>query len=284
MSDLALAVRNLIARPGLSAATGLTLALGVGANAAIFSLVDAVLLRPPAVHDPDGLVSLQSVALDEETPRGAPRLSYLELEDFARDQSPFDGVAGYTAAPVSLTGGEGPAERVWGATVTGNFFDVLGVRLSPGPGFSADERNPATARPVAVISHALWHRRFGASLEAVGRRIEIGGVRYTVVGVAPEDFRGLELEIRGWLGSGAVPAIWTPVSRAVPLPFEAFDTFLSPSTRAATRFNGSEASRSVGPNDLLSRRAARTRRWTRLGSRLHGLPDWRRWIRARLVR
>ncbi len=82
LNDLELGIRALAASPGLSAAAVVVLAIGVGANAAIFSLVDAVLLRPPPVHDPDGLVRLQSTTVDEENPRGAPRLSYLELQDF----------------------------------------------------------------------------------------------------------------------------------------------------------------------------------------------------------
>ena len=107
LNDLELGIRALAASPGLSAAAVVVLAIGVGANAAIFSLVDAVLLRPPPVHDPDGLVRLQSTTVDEENPRGAPRLSYLELQDFEAEPSFFDGVAGYDSGPLSLTGGEG---------------------------------------------------------------------------------------------------------------------------------------------------------------------------------
>lgn len=219
LNDLELGIRALAASPGLSAAAVVVLAIGVGANAAIFSLVDAVLLRPPPVHDPDGLVRLQSTTVDEENPRGAPRLSYLELQDFEAEPSFFDGVAGYDSGPLSLTGGEGPAERVWGATVTGNYFEVLGVGLSTGPGFSGAELDPATSRQVVVLSHELWARRFGGGEEVTGQSIEINGKRYTVVGVAPEGFGGIELELESWLGMATPPELWRPFSRSVELPF-----------------------------------------------------------------
>jgi hypothetical protein len=185
LSDFRLGVRTLASNPGLTAAAVAALALGVGANSAIFSLVDAVLLRPPPVRDPGELVSVRSTSLDEQNLAGAPSLSYLELLDIARDQTVFEGIAGHTTGPHSLTGGEGLAERIWGSTVTGNFFGVLGVQLPLGTGFSEDELDPSTSRRVVVLSHELWVRRFGASREAIGRSLEIDGERYVVVGVVP---------------------------------------------------------------------------------------------------
>lgn len=219
LRDLRLGVRSLATSSGVTAAAVAALALGVGANSAIFSLVDAVLLRPPTVRDPGELVSILSSSLDDQNPAGAPRLSYLELRSIAKDQTVFDGIAGYYSGPHSLTGGEGPAERIWGSTVTGNYFAVLGVRLPLGPGFSEDDLDPSTSRRVVVLSHELWARRFGASQEAIGRSLEIDGERYTVVGVAPTDFRGVDLELGGWLGSATLPALWIPVSRSAELPF-----------------------------------------------------------------
>jgi predicted permease len=191
--DLSYAVRRLRQSKGFTLVAVATLALGIGATSAIFSVVNAVLLRPLPFPEPDRLVQVA------QTWKGRPAVyspqNFLDVEAQATS---FSGMAAIDAGGVTLTG-QGAATRLEGAEVSASFFDVLGVRPRLGRAFLAGENEPGRDR-VAVLGYALWRDRFGSDPGVVGRTLSLNRQPYTVVGVAPPGFRYPE------------PAeIWTPL-------------------------------------------------------------------------
>ena len=181
LQDLRYAVRALLRAPGFTAAAVLTLALGIGANTAIFSVVNAVLLRSLPYPDPDRLVSVFHFAKGNET-----TMSPANFEDLRAQATSYEAMAAYYGSGLTLTGRD-EAVRLEGAEVTGAFFDVLGVRPLLGRGFRPDE-NEAGKSDVAVLSHSLWKNRFAGDRGVVGRTVLLDGTPHTVVGVMPEGF------------------------------------------------------------------------------------------------
>ena len=177
-----------------------TLALGIGANTTIFSAVNALVLRPLHVERPDELVSMNTRAGKNEM----PVQSYPNYLDYRDRNNTFAGIAGYRMTPLSVSRGNGRNGRMWAYEVTGNYFNMLGVNALRGRVFRADDDRTRGGNPVAVISYGCWLRRFGGDAEAVGEKIKINGMDYTVVGVAPRDFAGTELIF--------TPEIWVPMS------------------------------------------------------------------------
>ena len=179
--EMGLAWRRLRRTPGFTALAALTLGLAIGANTAIFSLVEGVLLRPLPFADPDRLVTVWE---DHSRGGGSDRvgLASATAEDFAGAGS-LDGLATQWAAPFTLTG-EGDAQSVSGAQVSPGFFKVFGVPPEIGRTFEA-----GTGEPEVVLGHALWRDRFGADPRIVGRKIVLSDRPYTVIGVMPADFR-----------------------------------------------------------------------------------------------
>src|SRR3954469_10177305 len=154
--DLRYAARSLRRAPGFTAITVAVLALGIGANSAMFSLVDAALLRPLPFSQPDRLVMLW-----ERSPRSLHnRVSPLNFVDWSEQQQAFSSVAAIAGGGRTLTGGGGEAERIPGQAVTSAFFEVLGVRPVAGVTFTSDDA--AQRRFIVVISERLWKSRFGA--------------------------------------------------------------------------------------------------------------------------
>lgn len=183
--DLQFGARSLLKRPGFTTIAVLTLALGIGANTAIFSVVNATLMRPLPVVDPDRLVFVFN---------GRPG-SVFSYPDYAamRDQNNvFDGLVAWGGITASLNSND-QTDLVNGAIVSGNFFDVIGVRAQLGRVITADDDKTPGAHPVAVISHGLWQRRFAADPNVVGRQLFLNGNTFTVIGVLPGDFDGLQL-------------------------------------------------------------------------------------------
>lgn len=185
--DVRYGARMLVKRPGFTAAAALTLALGIGANTAIFSVVNAVLLRPLPYQEPERLMLLRNapVFLDSgaESSRGLPPATeWLNWQSHAQS---FDHIAAYGAfsGGVNLTGGAEP-ERIEATEVTPNFFATLGAEPVRGRSFAPEEREPGKNR-VAVISYGLWQRRFGGDEQMVGQTIWLNGKDFVVVGVAP---------------------------------------------------------------------------------------------------
>ena len=199
LQDVRYALRSLRKSPGFALVAVLTIGLGVGVNTTVFTWMQTLVLRPfPGVERADRLVALYT------RPPGVDAdwvISYPAYRDWRDGSRAFEGIAVSRIEQLGLRSG-GPPERVWGQLVSANYFDVLGVRPQLGRGFLADEERAAA--PVAVISHKLWRRAFGADRGVVGRRVMLNGRDMTVVGVAPERFAGLS--------PGLAFDIWLPVT------------------------------------------------------------------------
>jgi predicted permease len=184
MQDLRDALRALRATPAISVIAMLSLALGVGANTAIFSIVDSLLLRSLPVRQPQRLVLLDDGSWTNPI--------WEEIRD--RHSPLFEGTVAWSTQQFDLAGG-GEAQLVDGLWASGRFFDVLGVNAVLGRTFSADDdrRGGGPDGPVTVISHRFWQQRFGGAADAIGRSLTINRVAYTIIGVTPPDFFGPEV-------------------------------------------------------------------------------------------
>jgi predicted permease len=190
------------------------MALGIGLNTAVFSLLDALLLRPPAVVDPERLVHVYSSVSGDflsHTPLAFP--DYEALRDRARR---IGELAAHAWFPLALDRGEG-SDLVMAEVVTTNYFAMLGVVPARGRAFSPFEDRPGSPSPVAVLSHDGWLRYFAGSADVVGREVRLNGRLFTIVGVAPRGFRSLM--------PGFSPDLWVPIHAAVSLPAGVTITF-----------------------------------------------------------
>lgn len=195
-ADLVYTSRTLRRSPGFGVIAVASIALGVGANTFVFSVVNALVLRPLPVSHPDEIVFV------ENANREFPAQSFPNYQDLRDRNSAFAGLVGYRISPMNVEGGDGAA-RVWGYLATGNYFDVLGVTPVLGRVFhQEDERQPG-ASPFAVLSHDFWTARFGSDPRVVGMTIRINQLPYTILGVAPRGFRGTERFYQ--------PALWVPM-------------------------------------------------------------------------
>jgi predicted permease len=186
-SDLRYAVRQLLKSPGFAAVAVLSLALGIGANTAVFSWIDAIVLRPLPGVDDRGLMAFETVAPSGES---VPTTSYPDFRDYRDHLALLSGLAMAQPAPLGL-GDRDHVDRVWGEMVSGNYFAVLGVKAALGRTFLPEEYgDKPNGYPVAVISHALWRGRFQADPAIAGKTVRVNGHELTVIGVAPPDFRG----------------------------------------------------------------------------------------------
>jgi putative ABC transport system permease protein len=185
LQDLRYGARMLLKRPSFTVVALLTLAFGIGANTAIFTVVNAALLRPLPFREPDRLVHLW-----ESTPQnqfGEREASYPDYLDWKAGTQTFEGLAGYSRRSFALTGRETP-DRFEGAAVTDGFFQVLGVAPVLGRGFQPGEDKAGAARLV-ILSHGLWQRRFGGDPNILGQSLVLDGNNYTVIGVLPQSFQ-----------------------------------------------------------------------------------------------
>jgi predicted permease len=199
--DFVYSLRRLIKHPAVTAIAVLSIGLGLGANGTIFSMVSRFVLRPAPVGDPSTLLALQR--------RGESALSWPLFNDLREQVKSFSGVAGYfPLVPASIGGREEP-ERVYGQAVSVNFFDVADLRMIRGRGFANNEDK----YPVVVLGAGLWHRRFHDDPAMVGKTVTLSGHLFTVVGVAPAGFHGIDeiLEAEFWVPLGSadqlVPAL-----------------------------------------------------------------------------
>ncbi|MFL6333873.1 MAG: ABC transporter permease [Pyrinomonadaceae bacterium] len=184
LQDVRFGVRTLAKRPGFALVAVLTLALGIGANTAIFSVVNSVLLRPMPFRDAERLVIVY------EKTQSVPKdyISVPNLEDYRAGSRSFEGFATYVPQSVNLTGAGKEPERVVGAFVTSSFFNVVGVEAALGRAFLAEDDAQGGGQ-VVMLTHELWQRRFGADPEVIGKSLTFNGEPYTVVGILPEGFR-----------------------------------------------------------------------------------------------
>ena len=210
-NDIRYAVRMLAKNPGFAGVVVLTLALGIGANAAIFSLLDQVLLQSLPVANPDQLVVLSAYD-PKEGPDIDGSFSYAMYQDLRDRNSAFSGVIARGGTQMNVTYGD-QTERVLGELVSGNFFEVLGVRPWAGRFFTQDDDRTPSAHPVAVLSYAFWERRFNRDPNVIGKTILVNETPLTVLGVTPPGFYGLDLsnnpDVR-------VPLMMTPVFNPLP--------------------------------------------------------------------
>lgn len=181
-ADIRFALRMLIKNWTVTTIVVVVLALGVGANTAIFSVVNAALLQPLPYADPDKLVRLS-----EDSPN-VPQMSisYPNFLDWREQNKIFSGIAAMQFRSLNLTGNDQP-ERLAGRGVSADFFDVLGVKPAIGRSFVAEEDRPG-ASPVCVLSHGLWQRRFGSDPNIVNNQVALSGASYTVIGVLPPSY------------------------------------------------------------------------------------------------
>jgi predicted permease len=201
LQDLRGGYRLMLKSPGFSVVAILSLALGIGANSAMFSVVSAVLFRPLPVKDPQQLVSLYSGFGSNRTTYGP--FSYVDYVDFAEKTDVFSGLVAHFQDSMILGESE-QGLQVQSAIVTGNYFSVLGVEAVQGRTFTAEEGRVKGANPVVMVSYSLWQKRFNGDPNLPGTTVKLKGHPFTVIGVVPERFTGTDL--------GRAPDIWVPMS------------------------------------------------------------------------
>jgi predicted permease len=228
--DLKFGARLLAKTPGFTVIAALSLALGIGANTTIFTLVNAVLLNPLPVQDPAQLVSVWTT--DERNQNdafGFLQTSPMNFKDLRDQNQVFSGLTGHAGIPLNITGGSGEPEQIFGEIVTGNFFSVLGARPQIGRGFLPDEDKTAGEKLVCVLGNGEWQKRFGGDPSIVGRTITLNGAAFTVVGVMPKGFKGTN-------AIGA-PAVWVPYMTYTQTTTGFFRELAEPNNRRGLAFN-----------------------------------------------
>jgi predicted permease len=200
--DLRYAARALVRTPGFTAVAILSLALGIGANTAIFSVVNAVLLEPLAFAEPERLISIGEGA-EGDPPGQQNSTSPGSFFDMKAQTRAFSGMAAYSIGQAALVG-FGEPEMLQGTRSVGGLFDVLGVQPLLGRTWTAADEEPS-APTVVVLSHAAWMRYFGGDRGVVGKSISLGGISRTVVGVMPESFHFPDGRMQFWSPSQMTP-------------------------------------------------------------------------------
>jgi len=198
LQDLRYALRGFVRRPGFTLASVLSLALGIGANTAVFTLVDRLLLRPLPVSAPDELVLVTTLRPDGQTSTVFSYPFYTGL----RDSRLFRGLIARAGTPIS-TVVEGQPIRAQGELVSGNYFDTLGLKAAVGRTFSRDDDRTPGAHAVVVLSHGFWQRAFGGIPSIVGSNMKINDAVFEVIGVAKSGFSGTDI--------GSAVDVWVPL-------------------------------------------------------------------------
>jgi predicted permease len=211
LRDVRYACRSLWKSPGFAVAAVLTLALGIGANTAIFSVLDGVVLAPLPYREPDRLVL---VALYNRNLKYATDLSYPDFLDWQRNSRSLQQIAAFTPQGFDLTS-PGMPEHLDGDEVSAGFFGTLGVKLALGRDFSSEEDRPG-GRPAVMISHRLWQQRFAGNPAVLGHPITLTGVEYTIVGILPSPIGQLKWT-EGFRFENPRADVYTPLGRGDPL-------------------------------------------------------------------
>jgi len=199
MGDIRYALRQLRKSPGFALTAILTLALGIGANAVVFSVMNALVLRPLQVPNAQNLYMVQR----SDGRLTVPSQSYLDYKDLRDRNLSFDSLFAYNImGPVGIDTGGNPS-TVWPYDATANYFDALGIQPYVGRFFHASDEHGNNSAPFVVLSYAYWHTQFHDDRSAVGRMVQINKHPFTIIGVAPPDFRGTELFF--------APALWIPL-------------------------------------------------------------------------
>src|SRR5829696_643298 len=177
LQDIRFGLRTMRKKLGVVGLIVLTLALGIGVNTATFNLVNAILGRPLPVEKPDDLVVLYTQKAKAE---GLSGVSYPDYVDYRDHNQVFSGVIAYSALPLSLSMGQAN-ERVWGEIVTGNYFEMLGIRAALGRTLMPDDDKTPGGHPVTMLSYNFWQRRFQGDPSIVGKTISLNGQTYNVI-------------------------------------------------------------------------------------------------------
>ena len=203
LQDVRFALRLLFRSPAVTIVAALSLALGIGANTTVFTLINAILLNPMPVREISRLVTVGTSEVRNGAPVHLGGTSRMNAEDLKAQNTVFSGVVVTGFAPVAISGGGEPIQS-FGQIVSGNYFDVLGARFAAGRGFIPEEDRQLGAHPVTVLSYGLWQRRYGGDRELIGKPIIVNGRDLTVIGVAAEGFRGT-FPVGG-------PDLWIPLA------------------------------------------------------------------------
>jgi len=207
--DLKYGVRTWLKTPGLTTIAVLTLAFGIGANTTVFTVINTLFLNPLPVARPSELVVVGTVNRGADSSEGLP-ISHPNLVDFRTRNQVFQSLAGHSS-PMGLTMLRGNApERLFAELVTGNYFDTLGLQPTRGRFFLRSEDAVPGAVPVLVLAYGAWQHKFGGDVDIVGRTLSVNGTLFTVVGVAPEGFKGVN-SVFGpdvWIPSMMTAAVW----------------------------------------------------------------------------
>ncbi len=184
-----------------------TLALGIGANTTVFTIINSLILNPLPVRDPATLGAVSEVEAAHKSDSRLPLpLSYADVKDYQERNSVFRSLAAYSGSHLLTLQGNGVSERIFTELVTHNYFDVLGLKPARGRFFLPEEETSPGAHPVAVMSYGTWQARYGRRENVVGQTIRVNGMSFTVIGIGP----------RGFIGVNAIfgPDLWIPVAMA----------------------------------------------------------------------
>jgi len=198
--DVHYALRMLVKSPTFTIVAVASLAIGIGANTAIFSVANALLLRPLPLAESNRLVSVHKVS--SEGSGNAFQVSYPDYQYYRDHNEVLSGLLCWGEASLSLSAGE-QAEQAFGMVVSGNYFDVLGIRPTQGRFFLPEEDQTPGTHPVAVLSYGLWQRRFGGDPATIGRTIKLNGQLFSIIGIAPQNFTSTIPLI--------APDVWVPI-------------------------------------------------------------------------
>jgi predicted permease len=205
--DIRYALRMILKNPAFSAIAVLSLALGIGANTTIFTVVNAILLNPLPVKDISRLVQMDTVdtkTMVTQANSAKLGMSYPNFQDYERENQVFTGMTCISGGFLTLSGGAEP-KQIQGQLVSANYFDVLGVQPSVGRFFLSDEDKKPGGNNVVVLSHGFWSNKFGSDASLIGKTITLNATPYTVIGVAPRGFKGT-------FTFGSAELVWIPVS------------------------------------------------------------------------
>jgi predicted permease len=200
LKDIRFGLRMLVKNPGFTAVAVISLALGIGANTAIFSIINSFLLAPLPVAEPNRLVSIFTT--DQKNPGPLP-VSHYNFLDYRDKTDVWDGMAAYNFAAVNLNRSTGEGRQLFALVATGNYFDVLGVKPLYGRTFLPDEDRTLGTHPVTLLSYGCWQRDFGGDPGIVGQTISLNRRDFTVIGITPKDFTGTDI--------GGAPDLWIPM-------------------------------------------------------------------------
>jgi len=230
LQDLKYGARLLAKAPGFTVIAALSLALGIGANTTIFTLINAVLLNPLPVADPSQLVSVWTT--DERNQGG--QLGFLQLspmnyKDLRDKNEVFTGLAAHQGIPLNIAVSGGEPQQVFGEIATGNYFSLLGAKPVVGRAFTTDDDKNPSETLVAVLGYGEWQKRFGGDPSVVGRTMTVNGQSFAVIGVMPKGFKGTN-------AIGA-PALWVPYMTYPVTTNGFFGELIAPNQRRGLVFN-----------------------------------------------